>query len=220
MRSCAPLKNAQHETLERLMSRRRMFLAGRVLAALAITAALVSACAQSGIQVPSEQASLNAAIGGSDLSRVYRIGAGDKLKVLVFGEQDLSGQLEVSAAGTIAMPLAGEIQAKGRTTGELRDDIVRRLETGYLKNPKISVEIVTFRPFYVQGEVRNAGEFTFRSGLKVRDAIAMAGGYTYRANTGHIFLIREGQLNEQRIELPTTVALMPGDSIRVPERFF
>ena len=104
--------------------------------------------------------------------------------------------------------------------GQLRDAIVTRLRVGYLKDPKVSVEILTYRPFYIHGEVRTGGEFPYKNGVTIRDAIAIAGGYTYRAKHDYVLLIREGTAQELRVPLPSAAQVMPGDNIRVPERFF
>lgn len=150
----------------------------------------------------------------------YRLTIGDKVKVTVFGEAELSGVYDVNAAGNLALPLSGEIAARGRTLAEIRDAIVRRLSQGYLRNPRVSLEIATYRPIYVHGEVRNGGEFAFKTGLRLADAVAMAGGYSYRANEGYVLLRRESEPRELRVALPSAVIVMPGDNIRVPERMF
>ena len=153
-------------------------------------------------------------------TRVHRLGIGDKVKVVVFGEQELSGTFEIDSSGRIVMPLAGPVAAKGLDTGSLQAAISRRLAEGYLKNPKVSVEVVSYRPIFVHGEVRNGGEFAFKNGLRVKDAIAVAGGYNYRANQSFVLLTREDDPREVRVDLPTNMLVMPGDNIRVPERFF
>lgn len=152
-------------------------------------------------------------------SRVYRLTNGDKLNITVFGEENLSGPVEVNAQGQVNLPLAGEIPAKGLSIHQFRDSVARRLADGYLKNPKVTVDITNYRPIYVQGEVKTGGEFQFKSGLNLRDAIAMAGGYTYRAEQNFIFISRNGE-PEASLTLPSSVTLLPGDNIRVPERFF
>lgn len=185
-----------------------------VLAAACLSG-LVGGCAEG----PSLPPPSFVAADGEVLQRAYRLGVGDKLKVTVFGEENLSGTVEVNAIGQVALPLAGEVPAKGMALDQFRDAVARRLSDGYLKNPKVTVEIVNYRPIYVHGEVRSGGEFAFKPGLKLRDAIAMAGGYTYRANQGHLFIVREGQA-EARLPTPNDIAILPGDNIRVPERFF
>ncbi len=158
----------------------------------------------------------------SDVERLkaYKLGVGDKVRVTVFGETDLSGTFEVDPLGNLAMPLIGEMPAKGKQPAELRQALVERLSGGYLKNPRISVEIAGYRPFYVHGEVRNGGEFAFKPGLTMRDAVALAGGYTYRAQEAHVLLTRDGETTPARMPVGSGALVLPGDNIRVPERFF
>ena len=180
-------------------------------------AAALSACAD-GSSAPDVK--LGNSAGPVELSRVYRLGIGDKIKLTVFGEAEMSGIYDVNATGNVPVPLVGEIQAKGRPIAEFRDTVRRKLSEGYLTNPKVSVEIVNFRPIYIHGEVRSGGEFAYKNGLKLRDAIAVAGGYTYRANETFVILVREGSPAQVRVALPADIDILPGDNIRVPERFF
>lgn len=185
-----------------------------LLACAALAAALgLGACSNTG---PAPSFLANA---GNSPERAYRLGTGDKLKITVFGEENLSGPAEVSAQGTVALPLAGEIPARGQTLGQFRDTVTRKLANGFLKNPKVTIEIANYRPIYVHGEVKNGGEFQFKSGLNLRDAIAMAGGYTYRADQNVIYISRDGQ-PEAALSLSGNVTVLPGDNIRIPERFF
>jgi polysaccharide export outer membrane protein len=154
------------------------------------------------------------------LERVYRIGVGDRLKVVVFGEPDLSGELEVGAAGNISMPLLGEVPVKGKTIQDLTETITVELDGAYLKDPKVSVEVLNFRSFFVHGEVKGGGEYAFKNGLTVQDAVAMAGGYSYRADQSYVELRREGAAEAVAVALDAPVPVLPGDNIRVPERFF
>lgn len=153
------------------------------------------------------------------LGREYKLGFGDKLKVTVFGEPELSGEFEVDAAGRIAMPLIGPVDAVDMTIEEFKRSAVARLGDGFLKNPRLNVEVTNYRPFYVHGEVRSGGEFKFKNGLRVRDAVAMAGGYTYRADQDYVLLAR-GNQSMVRVPLPSNISLLPGDNLRIPERFF
>ena len=186
------------------------FLVGTVIAA-----AVVAGCSDG----PALPSATGAAAPTSALQRTYRLGIGDKLKLTVFGEENLSGQFEVNALGQVALPLIGELPAKGLGIAEFRDAVTRRLADGYLKNPRVTVEVLNYRSIFVHGEVKSGGEFQFKNGLKFRDAVAMAGGYTYRANQDHLFLVREGE-QEERIALPSDAPVLPGDNIRIPERFF
>jgi polysaccharide biosynthesis/export protein len=157
--------------------------------------------------------------GPHALERTYRLGVGDKLKIVVFGEENLSGPTEVNAMGQVALPLAGEIPAKGLPISQFRDAVVRRLSDGYLKNPKVTVEITNYRGIYVHGEVKSGGEFPYKPGLTLRDAVAVAGGFTYRADQSYVIVTREGE-QAARIPLPSDVPVLPGDNLQIPERFF
>jgi protein involved in polysaccharide export with SLBB domain len=157
--------------------------------------------------------------GKIPLQRVYRLGIGDKLKIVVFNEENLSGAVEVNGVGQVSMPLIGEVPAKGLALHEFRDQITRRLSDGYLKNPKVSVEMTNYRPIYVHGEVKNGGEFQYKNGLMLRDVVAMAGGYTYRADQTYLYIGREGE-PDAAVKMPADIAVLPGDNIRIPERFF
>lgn len=190
-------------------------LTHRALAAVLVTAAITAACSSGPEFAPPSFATANPA----DIERTYRLGIGDKLKITVFGEENLSGQFEVGALGNIAMPLVGEMPAKGVPITAFRESLARKLADGYLKNPRVNVEVLNYRPIYVHGEVKNGGEFPFKSGLRLRDAIALAGGYTYRANQNFVVVFREGQ-GEMKAAMTSGFAVLPGDNIRIPERFF
>jgi polysaccharide export outer membrane protein len=200
-----------------MLSRRTLDVPGPIAALLLGAAAILAACTDGAVAPPPGFAD---PVTVTRLASAYRLGTGDKLKVSVFGEQDLSGQFEVNGHGAVSMPLIGEVPAKGRTVQELRDDLALRLSKGYLKNPKISIDVVAYRPIYVHGEVKSGGEFQYKSGIRLRDAVAMAGGYTYRAHTGYVLVTREGTPQEYRVGLPSDMPVMPGDNIRVPERMF
>lgn len=116
--------------------------------------------------------------------------------------------------------MIGEVNARGLTLIEFRDEVSRRLvRDGILKHPKITADVLNYRPIYVHGEVKTGGEFQYKSGLRLRDAIAMAGGYTYRADQSYIVLGRDDD-KEAKVALPGDAMVLPGDNIRVPERFF
>lgn len=185
-----------------------------------MTLAACSGPAEMRDQSPLRARPAGAGVSMQDPARIYRVGPGDKIKLTVFNEPDLSGPFELTTQGTLTLPLIGDIPARGRTVSELTAEISNRLSQGYLRNPKVSVEILNYRPIYVHGEVRSGGEFPFKQGLTLRDAVAKAGGYTYRATTSHVLITRDGMGTELRIDLPSDAAVLPGDNIRVPERFF
>jgi polysaccharide export outer membrane protein len=150
----------------------------------------------------------------------YHLGSGDKVRVTVFGDDQLGGEFQVDANGAIAMPLIGEVDARGRTTTELAAAVAEKLSKDYLKDPKVSVEVIDYRPFYILGEVRNPGSYPFVNGMRVMNAIALAGGFTYRAREGHMKINRDVDGKIQELDVDQTTVVLPGDVIEVPERFF
>lgn len=150
----------------------------------------------------------------------YTLGVADKVRVTVYNEASLTGEYPVNANGRISMPLIGEVQAAGQTPGGLRQNVERALSDGYLRNPRVAVDVLTFRPFYILGEVTKPGEYPALSGLTVLNAVATAQGFTYRANKKRVFIRRAGETKEQRVPLTSDMLVMPGDTIRIGERFF
>jgi len=150
-----------------------------------------------------------------------RLQAGDKLRITVFGEDKLTGEYEIDPGGSVTLPLAGTVRAAGLTRLELEQLLSKKFASAqYLRNPKVTVEIANFRPFYVLGEVERPGEYSYKSGLNVMSAIAVAGGYTYRASKSRVFIQRSGEQGFQEYPLSPTVPVYPGDLIRLPERYF
>lgn len=150
----------------------------------------------------------------------YRLGAGDKVRVNVFGEQALTGEFQVSGAGMISLPLIGDIQAAGLTVAEFQRSVEEGLKQGYLLDPKVSAEVLTYRPFFVLGEVGSPGTYPYSTGLTVLNAVATAGGFTYRADTKRVYIRRAGGGDEEVYRLTTGTMVAPGDTIRIGERFF
>jgi len=149
----------------------------------------------------------------------YRLDSGDKLRVNVFGQQDLSNTFAVDGRGHIAMPLIGDVPAQGLTTQELEASIAGRLRNGYLRDPSVTVQVDTYRPFFVLGEVTTAGQYPYVSGMTGETAVAIAGGFTPRASRSHIYVTRRvnGQIVRGRLSIYDPV--LPGDTVHVPERF-
>jgi len=146
---------------------------------------------------------------------------GDDLKVIVFGEDQLSGIYQISPAGTVIMPLIGAVPAAGRTVIEVERAITRAYANGkFLQEPKISVSVTTFRPIYVFGEVGQPGKYSYTSGTDVLAAVATAGGFTYRASKASVLIRHAGDDTWQEYSLAAPVLIEPGDLIRVPERYF
>jgi protein involved in polysaccharide export with SLBB domain len=188
------------------------------LAALALLLAACGATSDLGVGPTNEQ-SLAAAPDLPKTSEI-RLEAGDKIRVTVFGEDKLTGDYQVDTGGYVALPLAGSVKAAGLTPPELERALETRFAKTYLRNPKVTVEVMTFRPFYVLGEVQKPGEYPYRAGLNVLSAIAVAGGATYRASTSEVLIQRAGTTKLQKFPQSPTITVMPGDLVRVPERFF
>ena len=150
----------------------------------------------------------------------YRLGAGDRLKITVYGEQDLSGEFLVSANGHVQFPLLGDVQAAQLTAQEFAKAMTAELGAKYLRNPKVSVEILNYRPFYIIGEVNKPGGYPYESGLSLQGAVALAGGYTYRAKESDVYIRRLGNEAETSMRVTGQIKIYPGDVVRIPERFF
>jgi polysaccharide export outer membrane protein len=160
------------------------------------------------------------AAGDSVASDVYTLGTGDKLRITVFNEDSLSGEFDIDASGIVSMPLIGNMKAAGLTQRQLEDQIKGKLSSGYMRDPRVNVEVLTYRPFYILGEVSKPGEYPYRNGMNVMSAVAVAGGFTYRANDRTIYIRRAGQTDESSYPVTTTTLVRPGDILRVPERLF
>jgi protein involved in polysaccharide export with SLBB domain len=150
----------------------------------------------------------------------YRLAAGDRVKVSIYGHEDLSGEFEVDAQGQLSLPLIMNVPAGGLTSEELEADITAKLQPDFLKNPRVSVEILNYRPFYIVGEVNKPGSYGYVYGMKVINAVALAGGFTFRAQKGDIKITREQSGSKSEIEGSIETVVKPGDVIEVGERFF
>ena len=176
----------------------------------------LSACETNQIATSSEtQSELNARTVSE-----YKLGSGDQLRIIIFGEEDLSGEFVVDGGGFISLPLIGEVKAKGITIREFQRNVETSLRGGYLNDPRVSAEVLNYRPYYILGEVSSSGEYPFSDGLTVLNAVATAGGFTYRANTKVVYIKRAGEVNEVQYPLTASTPVQPGDTLRVSERFF
>ena len=195
----------------------RFFIAAMSMAVLAAVLAGCGSALQTITADTLAPAPVPAAISADDL---YRLGPGDKLRVIVFGETELSGEFIVDDSGAIDLPLIGDVPATGATIGEFENRVVARFKDGYLRDPKISIEVMNYRPFFIIGEVRRGGEYPYKSGLTIQDAVAIAGGFSYRANQKTVYIRRAGENDEQGFDATRRVPIYPGDNVRIPERFF
>jgi protein involved in polysaccharide export with SLBB domain len=150
-----------------------------------------------------------------------RLQAGESLKVTMYGEEALTGSYVINHSGDIVMPLVGNIRAEGRTKSELEREITNRYSAGkYLQEPKVTVDINTYRPIYVLGEALRPGAYPYSAGLNVLTAVTLAGGFTYRGSRNSVFIQHAGEEVWNEYPLAASVVVAPGDLIRVPERYF
>ena len=150
----------------------------------------------------------------------YTLGAGDRISVTVFRHEDLSGEFQVDSAGRLTLPLIGQIQAMGLTAGQVEQAVTQRLQPDYLKNPDVSVQVLNYRPFFIIGEVKSPGSYPYIAGMTVVQAVALAGGYTYRAKEDLVLIQRATDPNRAKRPARQTDAVLPGDIVEVVERFF
>ncbi|HVJ55491.1 MAG TPA: polysaccharide biosynthesis/export family protein [Aliidongia sp.] len=146
----------------------------------------------------------------------YKLGPGDKLSLIVFGVKDLSVEVEVAAEGTIAIPLVDNVQAAGLTVNELAEAVRKKLTPGYVLDPKVTIQIVSYRPFFILGEVKTPGHYPFIPGMTVTNAVVSAGGYTPRAYKDGFTVTRNGS----NYKADPSSKLLPDDVVNVEERYF
>lgn len=187
---------------------------GRCLLVPVLCAAVIAACST---PRPPDMASAQA-VPLPDSA--YKLDAGDKLRVIVFGEMDLGGEYEVDGGGFVRLPLIGQLRAGGLAVNEFEDSMKAALEKGYLRDARVSVEVINYRPFYILGQVNKPGEYPYVNGMSVLSAVALAGGYTYRANESNVYLRRRGASEESLVPASQVTRVQPGDIITVRERFF
>jgi len=150
----------------------------------------------------------------------YRVSAGDKMSIAVFGEPDLGGTVAVSGEGKIALPLIGDVYVLGMSSAEVQAALEDKYRQGYLKDPKVQVQFLSYRPFYILGEVKTPGEYAYDSGMTVVKAVALAQGFTYRADQKRAYIKHRNDVKEVQVPLTATQPVEPGDTIRIGERYF
>lgn len=156
----------------------------------------------------------------ADAGGPYLLDTGDKLRVFVYGQPNLSRAYTVDQEGMIMVPLINEVRARGRTTRDVEETIRRRLGSEFVRDPQVTVDVLQNRPFFIYGEVRTGGQFPFVSGMTVETAIAIAGGYTERASMRSFRLTRKNGPVTEQLDVPGDFPVLPGDIVHVNERFF
>ena len=156
----------------------------------------------------------------ASLDRPYRLGSGDRLRVIVFGQDNLTNSYSVESAGFVSVPLIGRVQAQGLTTSMLERSIEARLRQGFLREPSVSVEVEAYRPFFALGEVNIAGQYPYINGMTAQKAIAVAGGFTPRAFQSQVDVTRMVGDRTVTFSAPLSFPISPGDTVTAEERFF
>lgn len=150
----------------------------------------------------------------------YALSGGDRVRVVVFGDQSLGGEFTIDGSGFISLPLIGEVDVRGLTATQLQQRVVTRLADGYVKDPRVSVEVLSTRPFYILGEVNKPGLYPYTNGITVLGAVAQAGGFTYRAKTKQVLIKHANEDVESAHRVTATTLISPGDTVRIKERWF
>ncbi|MFZ5618056.1 MAG: polysaccharide biosynthesis/export family protein [Pseudomonadota bacterium] len=150
----------------------------------------------------------------------YKLGPSDKIRLIVYGEPELSGEFSVNARGDISIPLLGEIAANGLTIEGLKAKITAGLAEGFVNDARVAAEVIEYRPYYILGEIGKPGEYPYSAGMTVMKAVAAAEGFTYRARKSSVYIKRADQEQEYKFELTPDLVVYPGDVVRVAERFF
>ena len=150
----------------------------------------------------------------------YRLDAGDKLRVVVYGQEGLTNTYTIDAAGSITMPLIGQVPARGRSPAALDNQISAKLRNGYIREPSVAVEIESYRPFFILGEVQAPGQYPYVPNMTVESAVAIAGGFSPRAKRDLVTVTRTDGNGAARYVVPLGTSLGPGDTVLVGERWF
>lgn len=198
----------------------RILLGGRAARLLLCMAMLTAVVSLAGCNDYATGVQLVSAVPISVGPRTYILRPNDQIRVQVYNEQNVTGLYTIDGGGMVSIPLAGRIRAAGLTPAELEQSITRHLNGTILTDPHVNVQVATYGPVYVRGEVKQPGQFPYVPGLTVGDAVALAGGYTYRADESVVYVRPSGSPREVVRPLRTDIPVAPGDNIRIPERFF
>ncbi len=203
-----------------------MTMLGRRFTSLlaAVTVLAIAGC-ETGSSGPSADDALGADGGALSTAAaggppVYLIGPGDELNIIVFGHPDLSGNFIVDPQGDLTMPLIGRLPVRGKTVDQITDEVTGSYGGSFLVDPRISVELLNSRPFYILGQVNLPGEYPYVRGVTVRQAVAIAGGYTRRADTTEFVIFRQTETGSREMQATADTIVLPGDTVEVLRRLF
>lgn len=186
---------------------------------LLLLAALSAICPAAAVEAQTEVAAATTRATPPATASVYRIGPDDKLRMIIYGEEQLSGEYIVGGEGTISPPLIGAINVAGLTVAEAQARITQAYSASYVADPKVSIDVIEYRPFYILGEVNKAGQYPYRIGMTVMRAVATAEGFTHRANQKKVAIQGTDGI-ERVVPLDSRTQVQPGDTIRILERYF
>jgi polysaccharide export outer membrane protein len=173
-----------------------------------------------GIAPASTAMAYAAAPAPAGFDAAYRLDAGDRLRVVVYGQEGLTNTYAIDAGGSITMPLIGAVPARGRTAAGLAAEITAKLRNGFIREPSVAVEIEAYRPFFILGEVAAPGQYPYVPNMSVESAVAIAGGFSPRALRDRVTLTHTDGSGSRRVVVPLGTAISPGDTVLVGERWF
>jgi protein involved in polysaccharide export with SLBB domain len=160
-------------------------------------------------------------ISAAEIAAQYRLGPGDHIRLAVFNQPNLSTDFTVDGVGNLSLPLIGQLKAEDQTTHQLEQAIAQQLvDRGFLVNPSVAIQVIDFRPYYILGEINSPGSFPYIANLTIYKAVAAAHGYTYRADVHRVYIQRSRETTEKLYKVTPGTAVLPGDTIRIPERRF
>ena len=205
--------------LTAVIGRRLRLIRNAAAACLALTFVSQLALAQDTAPA-TPSASAQSEDAASPIGDNYQLDSGDKIKMTVYGEDDLSGEFDVDGSGNVQLPLIGQVHAAGLTIPQFQSAVEQKLASGYLVNPRVSAEIENYRPFTILGEVNKPGEYPYENGMTVLNAVALGGGFTYRAEQDDVYILHKGSTQEIEVPANDKTYVAPGDTVRVAERIF
>lgn len=184
-----------------------------------LLAVVISASTPVGAEINTDQAQ-SSQVPENYENEQYKVGSGDLLKITIFNQEELSGEYSINGTGQIALPLIGDINTKDLTVKQVEQGIANKLKPDYLLNPRVNVQVLNYRPFYILGEVKEPQSYPYVDGMTYLNAVAIAGGFTYRAKEDHVMVVRMKDPKKTQIRLNMDERVMPGDVIHIEERFF
>jgi len=221
MRNSSSIADQDTAAAARLITALRRFVIALGMGLLLMTGQTMAQSAQPVAASNTRGGTNQTATATTSPAEGYRLGSGDRVRVTVFGQPELTGEYAIDGGGQMSYPLIGQIPAGGMTAAELEKALIGKLSPGYLKDPSVSVEVLTYRPFYIVGEVRTPGSYAFVNGMTVLNAVALAGGFTYRARESSFYLTRTDESgSKSKLNATPETAILPGDIITVRERYF